>query len=198
MLPYFYGLIFLREPFSVFRLVGLILMVFSLVLSATASSQKGKKNSVLFFVLCVSVFILNGGVSIVSKIHQLPENAGIAVTSAQFVVLSSFIKTILFSLVLLITLVFCRKAKEAKANNPTVRGLQNYLLIFAIAVVGGVSYLFQLIGASHLPATVLYPMVTGGSVVLSSLSARIFFHEKLSRREMLGIALCLVSTLFFL
>ena len=52
MLPYFYGLLFLSERFSVLRLCGLILMVLSLSLSATASSQKEKKNSChIFYIL---------------------------------------------------------------------------------------------------------------------------------------------------
>ena len=70
--------------------------------------------------------------------------------------------------------------------------------ILGSAVIGGVSYTLQLIGAKELPATVLYPIVTGGSIVLSALSGRVFFKEKLSGYQLASIVLCLIGTLLFL
>ena len=66
------------------------------------------------------------------------------------------------------------------------------------ALVGGLSYLLQLIGAKELPATVLYPIVTGGSIIFSAFSGKIFFKETITRRQWISIGLCLIGTLFFL
>ena len=65
-------------------------------------------------------------------------------------------------------------------------------------IISGISYLLQLTGAAQLPATVLYPMVTGGSIIFSALSGRVFFREKLSVYQLVSIGLCLVGTLLFL
>lgn len=203
MLPYFFGLIFLHEEFSVLRLIGLVLMVVSLILSANKTEGEKKKGSALFLILCVSVFLLNGGCSIVSKIHQLPQYAEKAVTSAQFVVLNSLAKIVLFAVLLVLLPLFRKRGQPRETANDAGKEKSIFrarilFLIFLIALAGGVSYLLQLIGASHLPATVLYPMVTGGSVILSTLAARIWFHEKISRKTAIGIGLCFLSTLFFL
>ena len=62
----------------------------------------------------------------------------------------------------------------------------------------GVFYGLQLMGAKALPATVLYPLVTGGSIVFSAFSGMIFLREKLSRRQITSIILCVAGTLLFL
>ena len=72
------------------------------------------------------------------------------------------------------------------------------LIMLASSAVDGASYLLQLVGASHLPASVLYPMITGGSVVLTVLAGWLFFKQKPSNRAIVGIVLCFVATLLFL
>jgi multidrug transporter EmrE-like cation transporter len=72
------------------------------------------------------------------------------------------------------------------------------MIAFGAAAISGISYLLQLTGAKELPATVLYPMVTGGCIIFSALSGRIFFKEKLSTYQLVSIGLCFVGTLLFL
>jgi multidrug transporter EmrE-like cation transporter len=76
--------------------------------------------------------------------------------------------------------------------------LRTLLLVPLYSALGTVSSLFQLDGAKNLPASVLYPMITGGTVVLTGLFALLFFGEKLSRRGWAGIVLCLAGTCMFL
>jgi len=68
ILPYFYGLLFLDEEITVFKVIALIMMIIAIVLQNEGEKKKGK---ILFYILCVSVFILNGLTSIVSKVHQI-------------------------------------------------------------------------------------------------------------------------------
>ena len=70
--------------------------------------------------------------------------------------------------------------------------------ILGAAAIGGISYLLQLIGARTLPATALYPMVTGGAIIFSAIAGRVFFKEKLSRQQLWGIGLSFIGTLLFL
>ena len=71
-------------------------------------------------------------------------------------------------------------------------------LMLGSAAIEGAAFMLQLIGASHLPATVLYPLITGGVIILTALAGRILFGQKLSRRATIGILLCFVSTFLFL
>ena len=60
------------------------------------------------------------------------------------------------------------------------------------------SYTLQLVSASKLQASVLYPMVSGGSVVLCAFAGRIFFGEKPDRITLFGLILSFAATFFFL
>ena len=72
------------------------------------------------------------------------------------------------------------------------------IIIIASAAIGGVSYFLQLYGAKSLAATVLYPFITGGTIVFSSLVGVVAFREKLSRKLIISVALCFIGTILFL
>lgn len=71
------------------------------------------------------------------------------------------------------------------------------IVIFA-SVFDGISYMLQLIGAESLPASVLYPFITGGSIILTSFAGVTFFKEKLIIRQWMAVTACFVGTLLFL
>lgn len=179
--PYIWGLIFLEEPFSVLRTLGLLLIALAIVIMNTGS--KPDKKTVL---LCLAVFFLNGFVSVISKERQIGSSA---VASADFVILTGAAK----AAASLAALLFTAKQKESARFN-----LKSVLFTFLAAALGGASYLFQLKGAINLPATVLYPFITGGSIIFTALAGRVFFGEKPKKRTLTGIALCFLGTVLFL
>ena len=72
------------------------------------------------------------------------------------------------------------------------------LIVLLYSITGGASSVLQLVSAKNLPASVLYPMITGGTTVLSGLFALIFFKEKPTKNEWIGMGLCFVGTCLFL
>ena len=62
----------------------------------------------------------------------------------------------------------------------------------------GISFFLQLLGAVNLPATVLYPILTGGTMILSALSGVVLFRDKLTKNNVIGLIFCFVGTLLFL
>ena len=185
LLPYVYGLAFLAETFSLLRLLGLMAIITAVFLS----NGEWKKVDRQMILLCVAVFVLNGVVSIVSKCHQIEEIYE-TVSSAQFVMLTGFAKFVLCAVALL----FVRKEEKEPLPN-TVAVLP---LIVGSAVFSGVSYLLQLVGAKNLPATVLYPMITGGSILFTALAGKLFFRERLTKQQWISIGLCILGTVLFL
>ena len=71
------------------------------------------------------------------------------------------------------------------------------IVIFAL-MFDGISYMLQLIGAESLPASVLYPFITGGSIILTSFAGVAFLKEKLIIRQWMAVTACFVGTLLFL
>ena len=65
--------------------------------------------------------------------------------------------------------------------------------------LNGSSYLCQLIAAaSDMPASVQYPMITGGTVILSAAVGRVFFGERQSKLSLAGTLLAFAATFLFL
>ena len=182
LLPYFFGLLFLEEIINPFRVVGIVLLLGAIILS-NYSKEKISPRQV---VLCFAIFLLNGCVSIFSKCHQVGLDYQ-PVNSTTFVFYCAIAKIILSGIALLFA---DRKQVPFQWNTLGIIG--------SVAAVSGFSFLLQLLGARNLPATVQYPMVSGGAIIFSALAGKVFFREKLSAYQILGIVLCFLSTLLFL
>ena len=57
--PTFYGIWFLREKMSVFKIAGLALLILSMLFSLTEKTEE-KKSRFLFYLLCLIAFVCNG------------------------------------------------------------------------------------------------------------------------------------------
>lgn len=185
ILPYIYGVAFLDESLTVLRILGLLFILGAVVLTNKSDRPVPKK----ILLLCVAIFVFNGFVSIFSKAHQISQRYA-AVNSIDFVLYTGIVKFVLSFVILL----FCKKERQVWSFSKK----SSLLLAVGSAALSGVSYSFQLIGAKELPATVLYPMITGGAVIFSAVSGRVFFKEKPTKAQLISIILCFIGTLLFL
>ena len=185
IVPYLFGVAFLNEELTVLRVLGLMVMTAAITISGGIKTEGAKS----ILPLCIIVFFLNGTVSILSKCHAI-DTVHHAVDCRQFVMLTGLGRFLVSG----IGLLFCKPTKQ------TLRfSCRPMPALIAIAgAVGGVSYMLQLVGAAHLPATVTYPLITGGCIIFSALSDVVFYKEKLTRQQLTGILLSFVGTFFFL
>lgn len=190
VLPYLFGIFVLNEKITVLRVIGIIVICVAVFLS----SQTKLKLDARLIGFCMAVFVLNGFVSIISKVHQVTIDLT-PVSSTAFVMYTGVFK---FVLSVGAFLVVGNNGTSDKVRKAFFTRGNTLLIIFLTAGIGGVSYMLQLMGAKTLPASVLYPLITGGSIIFSAIAGRVFYKEKLSRAIMLRIALCFVGTLLFL
>lgn len=190
LLPYLFGVVWLDEPLSVFRIIGVILLIVSLALPCISEFKSAKA---LFLILCGIVFVMNGFVSITSKIHQIEQTYAV-VEAGGFVVLTNLFNGILSAIVLTVICITTGSKPELKGGRMTLLPV----IVVSAALLSGGSYMLQLIGASNLPASVLYPMITGGSMVLTAVAARVFYKEKPDKLSLIGLILAFFATLLFL
>ena len=186
MVPYVFGLLFLKEEFIWFRLIGLIMILATVI----ASNINGGKIDKKLFWYCCLVFLFNGLVSVVSKLHQINRIFN-HVSAIEFVMYTGIMKMVSCTVVL-----FLSADKKNYKHSNAMYSVIAITLISALA--SGTSYMLQLTGAEKLPASVLYPFITGGSIVMASLTGAIFFKEKLSKRMVMCVIICFVGTFLFL
>ncbi len=187
-IPYIWGVLFLNEELTIVRTIGLLAIIAAIVISNSGGAKPDRKQ----LLLCIAVFLLNGFTSVTSKMHQISPISEL-VTSSDF----AFI-TAVFKAVLCIALLLILKNKmnvQAPISLPIKKVLP---IVIITALADSISFVFQLIGATELPATILYPFITGGSIILTSLAGVIVFKEKMTARQWMGVAICFVGTLLFL
>ncbi len=194
-LPYLYGMIFLGEPVKATRIIGILIMIFSLWLSVVPEwKQKKASKDKLFYLLCIAVFLLNGSVSVISKAHQIHPSA---LPTGDFLVWNYFFQ-LLFALICFALYFICLK-DGAKEFVPEKRYIKNALLLaLGYSVFCGLGYFLQLVAAKNLDASLLYPVVTGGTIFFTTVSARLFFKEKITAIMIVNMAFILVAMIVFI
>lgn len=196
VVPAIYGWLFLNEPLTLLRVIGVIVIVIAVALT----NSDIKRISVGMLVMCLCVFFLNGLVSTFSKLHQIGAELG-AVNTNDYILLG-IISSVTMSTVSGVIFKRKEKSNEEQRSDGDKKKLLSYVIPIAIilvySVVGGISSYLQLEGAKNLPASVLYPIITGGSIILTGVFGFLFFGERPSRRQWISILICFVGTVMFL
>lgn len=185
LVPYMWGLLYLKEKPSAFNVIGLVLIAASIYLM---NSDMGKIK-IKIIILCSIVFIAAGVVSIISKEHSINTNA---VSPIGYVLLTSFVKVIFCGGLYLLLKWKSTDKYESKKDYGSLS-----LLCAASALLTGISYMIQLNFAKDMPATLLYPILTGGTIVATTLFAGLFFKEKLTIKGIFSVIICFVGTFMF-
>lgn len=181
ILPFFLGVLLFDEGDKlVFKIICCVLIVVAVLLNIKSGKQDKKA---LFYYF--AVFVLNGMSGVISKLHQ---SSGLSpVDSTSFMLWSAVVTVVISAAWLLI----------AYKGIPLVKG-KNILFVTGYGVFNGLGNLFLLIalsGENGLPASVQYPLVTGGVMVCSTIISTIR-KEKLTVREYIATFIALLASIF--
>lgn len=176
LLPSVVGVLFFDEAMTLAKGVCYLFIVLALLFTLERSDKKGGG---LFF---AGVFVLNGMSGVIAKIYQ----------SAPFPKLSSSGYSLLcavttFTVAGLLSLLFLRSFRRRIPLRATLFGLAG----------GGfnrVANLLLLIALLYVPASVQYPMVTGGTMIVSTVIA-CFSANKPTKKQWIAVALSFLGTL---
>ncbi len=189
LVPAVWGWLFLDEQPELLHLLGVAVILASIILNNLGKDRP----SAGVLCLCAAVFVLNGFVSVFSKLHQA-NMVYEKVPTVNYAMLSA-VASLVTALVLRL-LLFLKNPKRAEAcRKPKLLPLA---VVFLYSLLGTCSSLLQLESAKTIPASMLYPVITGGSVALTGIFALLFFGEKLSRRGWIALALCSLGTCLFI
>lgn len=181
LIPTLFGVIFLKERIGIAGYIGIGLLVFSLWLIYSKDAD-AKPISLKWVIFIVIATVGNGVCSTVQKYHQ-------TLFPAQFVTEFMLIGSGTVALFFLIRFLIGKKQGFA-----TVAKRQGfYPVLCGIANAG--TNLIMIILASKLPASIVFPFVSGGGIVLTFLSAVLIFKEKLGIKQFIGSGLGLAAVI---
>lgn len=175
ILPFLVGVCFYDEDLSLLKIVCCVLIVLAVMLNV----QKGEngKKAILYY---LAVFVLNGMAGVISKIHQ----------SSQYEITDSTGFTLLINL---ISVVICGAWLLIKYKKVPLIKSKNLLYSSGYGALNGIGNLFLLIALSNLPASVQYPLVTGGVMVFSTIISMIQ-KEKLTKKDYVSTAVSFIAS----
>ena len=190
VLPFFQGILFYDEEFTLAKGVCVVFIIAALL----CTLEKGeKKKGTVFY---VGIFALNGMSGVISKIFTtstLPKAsaAGYSAWSAAVTIFLSAIAWFILSQTEKRRALAAgvekkqlgRKVKWQSygigALSGSINKVANFLLVFALV---------------HVDASVQYPMVTGGTMIVST-ALSFFGDKKTNKREILGVLLAFLGML---
>ena len=184
IIPTLYGLIFKGDEISLFLIVGILLLMVSLFLINFVNEKKSSCKITLKWIMFVALsFIGNGLCSTVQNV-QIADFGG--EFKNEFMTVALLFVVVALFIVSLFTERDCISVAVKKGSLP----------IIICGLANGACNLLVMILASRLPASVMYPLVSAGSIILTYFISRFFYKEKLSTMQNTGFLLGVLSVVF--
>lgn len=181
IIPTAYGLIFLNDPAGIWLYLGIVLLMISLVL--INAKEGDTRISFKWAIWAFLAFFANGACTTVQKVQQLVFD-GAAKNEFMIVAMLS-VSVVLFGLSF---------AVERKDWVPCLKMGAGHMIFSG--VVNGAMNLFVMILAGLMAASVMYPLISAGSILLTALISRVFYREKLTTRQNIGLLLGVGAVVF--
>jgi len=182
MVPTFYGLLFLREPFSAWIALGIGALALSLFF---VNFRKGENTiSVRWLIFALLTLLSNGMCTTVQKMQQLAFDYTYA---NEFMIIA-----LLITAVCLAVFGFITAPKESVL---TVKRCWHWGL--GHGLLNGLMNYFVLLLNTSMPASVVFPLVSCGNLLFVYLLSFFIWKERLTRLQTFGIVAGIASIIFF-
>jgi len=175
MLPFFAGVMLFDEKLTAGSVVCFALVLISLLFTVKRGSGKS------YVIYYIGIFVLNGMSGVLSK--WFAASTLEKTSSAGYSILSAAVATVAAAIALCFD-----KGDRLRLS---ARGACNMLGYGVLNKIGNYLLLIALV---HLPASVQYPMVTGGVMICSTVIC-FFTHQKPGKREIASLVLSFVGIL---
>ena len=191
LIPTFWGIIFDKDPTSVWLYVGLGLLAASLVFinlkdkpkDVTTEDHGEVKMSLKWAIFVLIALVTNGACSTIQPAQsKLFEGA---YDSAFMVISLAVVFVVLATLVLF---------KERHEILPSLKAGAPAMVLCGVA--NGVVNLLVMVASLTIDKSVMFPLISAGGIVLTWVISMFLYKEKLSMKQNIGLVLGIISIVF--
>ena len=176
-LPFLQGIFFYNESITLAKIICVVFICIALALTVSKDRQRG---GALYY---AGIFILNGMSGVLSKIFTA---SALEKTNAEWFSIWGAVFTAALSGILWLLLAkkaglprYTWKAFAYSAVNGSVNRVANFLLVLSLV---------------HIDASVQYPLITGGVMIISTLIC-FFGQNKPTKKEILSVVMAFLGML---
>lgn len=178
----FYGIIFLKEPTTIFTYISLAMILVSLFLMNYQKQDDGEKQKISFvWLICILLVVLSN--SAIAIIGRMQFGVFGDAFKNEFLIISlagAALSLFVFGLIL-----------ERDSFKSTIK--HGLLYGGAAGIFNGVNNLLILVTYNYLDISFTSPVKSGLGIVISMLFSILFYKEKFSKRQMLSAAIGIVA-----
>lgn len=186
---YLFGITYFQEEVKAAHIIGLVLVLLALFVPIIFDRKNNQKSRLIFWFLCAGVFLANGFFGSVNKIH-IVSGEGLSIKEYMFYMYAWI--AVLSSLSFL-ALSFFKK-------NETKLLLNRWGLLFAFlyGLVNSVGMFLQYSYADKVPASILFPLSNGGTMVFGLIIGCIAYRKKPTLPDIIQIVIAILGMVLFL
>ena len=176
------GIILLHEGLTVLKVVAILFMLTALILITDRGGEKTNKKLIPLYLL---LSICASGVTMMYKYHSISAPS-LAVDSYNFSMYVGLMRAFLFAF-------FIPPLIKIHGKGSMRHTRKSFAFAVISAVVVTVSQIMVLISLGFIPVSVASPLSTGIAILASVLIPWLCYHEKLTRRQMVGALFSLIG-----
>lgn len=185
------GYLFWDEKLTALKVCGILFMFVCCVL-ANQSGTDNKKTSLKWLLTCILTAIASSGIGLMQKTHQSSEFA----RELNMFLVTAFVVSATVSFVLYILSSVKNKsfAVDYTGNFKPARLIATICIIFTVTGIGvAVNNVLNLYLSGVVDSAIFFPIVNGGIIMFNILASMLFFNEKLSGKQWIGLSFGIVS-----
>lgn len=166
-----------HEPIGFLQYIAMALIAISFIISTDFT--KREKSTVKWLIPAIFAVLSNGMNNVVQKLFATRYTDPKFTTSY---VAWGYIFATVFSVILYVIFA-CTGRKKTFPNKWNMIGYSA-----ATGIILGVFQFFNTQGAARIPGTIFFPTYAGAAIILSALSGVVLFRDKLTKKQICGIA----------
>lgn len=181
------GWLFWDEELNVFMIIGIVLMAGCMVFSNVGDGTERKAASKKWLLLTVLSMLLSACTGLCQKVHQSSQHS-------DEIYLMLIVAFVVGSVTSFSAWGILRKRENASGVEATSGSLKRYIGCYAaIGLTYGTTHVLNLYLSGVINSAVFFPIINGIPLVLIIVLSFVFFKERLTKKQLVGIGLGILS-----
>lgn len=186
---YIFGITYFHEEIKVAHIIGVILVLIALLVPVIFDRKSKQKSHILFWIMCILVFISNGFFGSINKIH-IVSGEGLSIKEYMFYMYSCIF--IMSSISFGVMAIFKKDSTKVLFNPWAL------LFAFIYGLVNSVGMFLQYSYADKVPASILFPLSNGGAMVFGLIIGCIAYKKKPTLPDIIQISVAIIGMVLFI